>query len=86
MSKGSRFCGVRNQYKSDDDDCDDDNCYNNDEDINGCNDNQDYDDNDDHNENDGYDYDNDCCCSIITHLYNRLGLRIFFCKYLLVTI
>lgn len=79
MSKGSRFCGVRNQYKSDDDDYDDENYYNNDEDINGDNDNQDDDDdNYDHNENDEYDYDNHYCCSIITHLYNRLGLRIFF--------
>jgi hypothetical protein len=75
MSKGSPFCGARNQYKSDDDD----NCYNNNYDTNFDNDNHDDDyDDDNHNYNGDYDYDNDCCCSIITHLYNRLGLRNFF--------
>jgi hypothetical protein len=78
MSNGSRFCGARNKHKSYDDDYNDDIYYSNDDDINGDNDNNDDDNDDDHNDNDDYDYDNDFCCSIITHLYNRLSLRIFF--------
>jgi hypothetical protein len=78
VSNGSRFCGVHNQHKSYDGDYDDDIYYNNDDDIDGDNDNKDDDNDDDHNDNDDYDYDNKCCCSIITHLYNRLGLRNFF--------